>query len=31
MIKDPKLIRRYEPIFWFTFIALTAMVGCPAI
>ncbi len=31
MDKDPKVIRKYEPLFWFAFIAITAMVGCPAI
>lgn len=30
MQKDPKLVRRYEPLIWIAFFALTFAVGCPA-
>jgi len=28
--KDPKLISKFEPFVWVAFIALIAVVGCPA-
>ena len=30
MQKDPKLVRKYEPIVWLVFFGLTFAVGCPA-
>ena len=30
MQKDPKLVRKYEPIIWLLFSGLTFAVGCPA-
>ena len=30
MQKDPKLVRKYEPIIWLLFLGLTFDVGCPA-
>ena len=30
MQKDPKLVRKYEPLIWLVFFGLTFAVGCPA-
>ena len=30
MHKDPKLVRKYEPLIWLLFFGLTFAVGCPA-
>jgi|MDTA01.2.fsa_nt_gb hypothetical protein len=30
MHKDPKIVRKYEPVLWLLFFGLTFAVGCPA-
>ena len=29
--KNPQFVRKFEPLVWVLFIALTAVVGCPVI